>query len=262
MIYWEVLGLIMLIELFGLRERLPIDYNFYINKMTNFIIDLGYNTLYVFSVCQIKYKKYYKKINNIVNPYITLIENFINKFKKSEKPKKIRVFKIIDNNGNIIQSHIIEGNLNEIDYTHLKSLTSNYKLLLLCEKSESESESGYTNNIFFTELPETFDYKELTYSFMMIELEYKKKKYVIDLKNKEFNYYIVNNFLNHTFFKYYLKNILNKKIDEDNFDYSVTIIDNNVNISIVLPNQCIIFNEDNYKILTTNCNDCIINTKD
>lgn len=251
MIYWEVIALIMMIELLGLRHRFPIDYNFLINKMTNLAIELGYNTLYVYSVCQIKYNKYYKKINNVINPYITQIGNYINKFKKLEKFKKRRLFKVIDNNGNILKSHFVEGNLNQIDYTHLKSITSNDKILLLCDKTESESETAYINNIFFTEFPETFDFKELTYSFMMIELEYKQQKYVIDLKNNEFNYYIVNNSLNQTFFKYYLKNILNKKIDEDDFDYSVTIIDNCINIISLLPNQYIIFNEDDYKIIST-----------
>jgi hypothetical protein len=52
MIYWEVIALIMMIELFELRHRFPIDYNFYINKMTNVVIDLGYNILYVYSVCR------------------------------------------------------------------------------------------------------------------------------------------------------------------------------------------------------------------
>lgn len=252
MIYWEVIALIMMIELFELRHRFPIDYNFYINKMTNVVIDLGYNILYVYSVCQIKYKQYYKKINNVINPYINQIGNYINKFKKTEKSKKITLFKVIDENGNIIATHIVEGELNEIDYSHLKSITTNNNLLL-----SDKSENGYVNNIFFTEFPKTFDFKELTYSFMMIELEYNRKKYVIDLKNKEFNYYIVNNSLNQTFFKYYLKNILNKKVDEDSFDYSVTIIDNSVNIITLLPNQCIILNEDNYKILNTNRNSSI-----
>jgi hypothetical protein len=45
-----------------------------------------------------------------------------------------------------------------------------------------------------------------------------------------------------------LKNINKVPINEDNFDYKVNIIDNNVNIFTLLPEQSIILNEEDYTI--------------
>jgi hypothetical protein len=68
------------------------------------------------------------------------------------------------------------------------------------------------------------------------------------LKDDTYNYYIVNNSLNQNFFKYYLKNVLKVPINEANFDYTVSIIDHNVNILTLLPHQHIVFNEHDYTV--------------
>ena len=38
-------------------------------------------------------------------------------------------------------------------------------------------------------------------------------------------------------------------MDDDNFNYNVTIIDNDCNIINILPHQSIIINENNYEII-------------
>ena len=83
---------------------------------------------------------------------------------------------------------------------------------------------------------------------MAIELDHNDKTYVINLKPEGHNYYIVNNSLNQNFFKYYIKNVLKSDINEDNFDYKVTIIDHNVNIITLLPNQHIILYKNSYQV--------------
>jgi len=83
---------------------------------------------------------------------------------------------------------------------------------------------------------------------MMVELEHKNEKHRIELKNDMYNYYIVNNSLNQNFFKYYLKNVQKTAIDDNNFDYTVYIIDHNVNIININQYQYIIIEEDGYKI--------------
>ena len=77
---------------------------------------------------------------------------------------------------------------------------------------------------------------------------HENKIYSINLKNNKYNYYIVNNCLNQLFLKYYLKNVLKTQINPDTFDYKLSIIDNNVNIMTLLPNQYIIIMEDDYQI--------------
>jgi hypothetical protein len=82
----------------------------------------------------------------------------------------------------------------------------------------------------------------------MLELEHQNVKHLIELKNKEHNYYIVNNSLNQNFFKYYLKNVLNVNINETNFDYTLTIVDHNINMITLLPHQYLVINEHDYQI--------------
>jgi hypothetical protein len=45
-----------------------------------------------------------------------------------------------------------------------------------------------------------------------------------------------------------LKNVLKVPINEANFDYTVSIIDHNVNILTLLPHQHIVFNEHDYTV--------------
>ena len=93
-----------------------------------------------------------------------------------------------------------------------------------------------------------FDYKESNINFFNIELEHNNKTYNIILKDSTFNYYIVNNSLNQIFFEYYIKNVLKIDINVDFIDYKVTIIDQNVNVFTLLPNQSIRFYENEYTI--------------
>jgi len=113
---------------------------------------------------------------------------------------------------------------------------------------DKKVETECVNNVFYTSFPTTFDYNISKISFLSIELEHENKIYSIHLKNNKYNYYIINNCLNQTFFKYYIKNIIKSSINEANFDYKVTIIDNNVNIITLLPNQCLLIREDDYQI--------------
>jgi hypothetical protein len=54
------------------------------------------------------------------------------------------------------------------------------------------------------------------------------------------------------FFKYYLKKVLNVQFNEDNFNYKLTIIDDNVNIITIDETQYIIFNQNDYNIKSIN----------
>ena len=116
---------------------------------------------------------------------------------------------------------------------------------------DNNKHKGYVNYVIFDNLLEDvfgFDYKESNINFFNIELEHNNKTYNIILKDSTFNYYIVNNSLNQIFFEYYIKNVLKMQINTDTFDYKLSIIDNNVNIITLLPNQYILIMEDDYKI--------------
>ena len=198
-------------------------------KITPLIIAIGYNCLYLFSLCNIKF--------NIINRQIM---SYLKK-NKILTEEIIFTLVLIDENGNEINK-IVKNN---IEFIESECMPHNYSGLFLMDKNV---ETECVNYVFYTNFPTTFDYKVSKISFMSIELEYENKFYSINLKNNKYNYYIVNNCLNQLFFKYYIKNVLKKQINTDTFDYKLSIIDNNVNIITVLPNQYIIIMEDDYQI--------------
>ena len=198
-------------------------------KITQLMVTLCYNSLYLFSLCSIKFNTIHRQFMSYLKKNKILTEEIIN------------TLVLIDKNGNEINK-ILKNN---IEFIKLTCEKHNYSGLFLMDKNV---ETECVNNVFYTNLPTTFDYKVSNISFMSIELEYENKTYSINLKNNKYNYYIVNNCLNQLFLKYYLKNVLKTQINPDTFDYKLSIIDNNVNIMTLLPNQYIIIMEDDYQI--------------
>jgi len=238
------------LELMGIGFRLQLDYDRYINmviynlnelfvKISPTLIKLCYNLLYCFSVCQIQMTK----LKNLLDPHVKKVVKYL-KDNNIIVEIKIQVIEIIDKNGNVENKLIIPDKtpLEELSHSFVPDIHTG---LLLYDKN---FETGCINKIYYEQFPVTREYKLSNINFMLIELEHEDEKHTIELKNSEYNYYIVNNYLNKNFFKYYLKNINKVPINEDNFDYKVNIIDNNVNIFTLLPEQSIILNEEDYTI--------------
>ena len=263
MIYLAIItiGLILGLELMGIGFRLQLDYDTYINmlihnlnelfvKISPTLIKLCYNLLYCFSVCQIQMTK----LKNLLDPHVKKFVKYL-KDKGFIEEVKTQIIDIISKNGDVEHKLII------LDKTPLEEFINifdpdRHAGVLLYDKN---FETGCINNIYYEKTPVVRDYKLSNINFMMIELEHENEKHPITLKNDTYNYYIVNNCLNQNFFKYYLKNVLKVPINEDNFDYTVTIIDHNVNMLTLLPHQHIVFNEHDYTIFpileTTETND-------
>jgi hypothetical protein len=199
------------------------------------MITLGYNCLYIYSLGNIQFNK--------INRQFILLLSYLKENKILTETIIINTFILIDANGNKINE--IMSNKNNIEFIKLECNKHNYSGLVLMDKN---TETKCVNNVFYTSFPTTFDYKLSNISFMSIELEHENKIHSINLKNNKYNYYIVNNCLNKMFFKYYIKNVLKTQINTDTFDYKLSIIDNNVNIITLLPNQYILILEDDYQI--------------
>ena len=205
-------------------------------KTTQLMISLCYNCVYIYSLCNIKFNI----IKNTINRPFMLLWSYL-KENKILTEKIINTIVLIDANGNEINK-IFKNN---VEILELACKKNNYSGLFLMDKNV---ETECVNNVFYTSFPTTFDYNISKISFISIELEHENKKYSINLKNNKYNYYIINNCLNQTFFKYYIKNILKIPINETKFDYKVTIIDNDVNIITLFPNKYLLIREDDYQI--------------
>jgi len=105
------------------------------------------------------------------------------------------------------------------------------------------------------DLDESIDLYEVSdIKFLLIELKIGTETYKIDLKTDAYNFYIVGNKFTKQFFQYYLTEIL-KKSDESVDDYSVHLIDHNVN-SVQLDfsdeNNHILLEKTEYKLSMKN----------
>ena len=234
-----ILSVIICIKVFNLILQTNYIKN-KLTKITPLMITLGYNCVYIYSLCNIKFNI----IQNKINRQFILLLSYLKEHKiLTENINIINTLVLIDENGNEITK--IMSNKNDIEFIKLECKKHNYSGLVLMDKN---NETKRVNNVFYTSFPTTFDYKVSNISFMSIELEYENKIHSINLKNNKYNYYIVNNCLNKMFFKYYIKNVLKTQINTDDFDYKLSIIDNNVNMITLLPNQYILILEDDYQI--------------
>ena len=242
-------------------NNVPINYEIYISKIIEnihiqkeqwepILINIGYNLIYFISLCQIQYNK----IKTIVSPMINTMYLYINNYLKDNGimiETKSKMFILIDHNGNEIRELVMK-NTNDKELLEISNNELEYSSILFLDKNNM----GYSNCIFYQTFPESFNYEVSEINFMAIELEHNNKKYVIKLKPEYYNFCIVNNYLNRYFFKYYIKNVLKITINSENFDYTVTIIDHDINVITLLPHQYILLGKNSYKI----CNE--LNTSD
>jgi hypothetical protein len=185
------------------------------------LINIAYKLLYYTSVCEIQYNKF----QNYIKPLLF---------------KNLYTVSLIDNNGNYIYTNSLPKN------NIIKDLETSYKNTYIVLLNDCENNNCIT---MYENVPEIIDYKTCKICLINIELVYNKQTYEIKLKNDKYNFYIVNNKLNTTFFKYYLKNILKVKINDDEiFNYTVSIIDNNVEYVNLSQDNYLLFNEFNYTI--------------
>jgi len=218
------------------------------SQTINISYKLLYKLLYAFSWCQL----YLHKINNYIDTKVTRLNTYCDKYLKDKGwivAIVIKKFIVIDNDGNKIKTIFIEDKDIHAIGNYFNS--SQPYTLMLCDSDKNEN--GCIDYIFYNKIPKTLNYKLSNVKFIAIDLDYNNNKYLVNLKDCNYtyyNYYIVNNCLNKLFFKYYIKNILNLQVDEDNFNYNVTIIDNNVNLINILPHQSIIINENDYEIIS------------
>lgn len=219
----------------------------YNSNVTNLLVTISYNIIYVYSKGQILLIKLNKnivlfiesnptllKISNDVKSLLTLKNEETNKntiefIKNGEVIKNIRCNNLNSNDFNceeLINSY--ENDYDFLIYSHLNENNCLNKKLL--QKSEEITSPIYElSNI----------------SFMLVELHIDNNIFKINLKDEKHNFYVQGNRLSFDFFMYYLKNIeLNTTFELTSHNFiSVHIIDQNVD-------KCVLdFRDDNSRYI-------------
>jgi hypothetical protein len=240
----------------------PTDYEIIVNiienRMKNLkedlepqMISLGYNLLYYYSLAQIYFNKFIKFVSPHISVLWIALINFLRENKLIDKQKNVTLVEIYKGGQMVNNISIHEHNTyNLLNIIGEPINKDNYDFIIITERNIDYNQN---DKIHYTELPQLLeDYKYSNIRFFALDLTYKNETHSIDLKNENFNHYIVNNVLNKEFFNYYLTNVLDVEIDKNNFDYKVALVDHNVNMVELTPNDYLIINEDDYEIKKIN----------
>lgn len=252
-IFFEKASIIILLNDYLLRVHPKIH--------SEIIISFVYNTLYVYSYCQIKSKKYLSYIEKMCplilkNYLIKLLENNENYISTIEfiKDNKLVYFST--------KTILKEINFEVPDYDFIiyrdnKTIPTNIKCITYKTKDELINEDIYK-------------YEKSNIKFMVVEFCVNDKIYLIDLSNDKYNFYLKDNIFDKQFFIYYLryfysnkfnKNLLdNINLNTENIDFNfnetdeitLRVIDHNVDIKKIEftknSTQYIRLDKDNYEI--------------
>lgn len=164
------------------------------NEFRNYFINLSYNCLYIYSKLQIFMKKFemYKPVTD--KSYCWLLIK----------------------NKEILESRKSPPSTDDYDFFITYDINDANKYRTICYQSEQDKQNEV----------DPADIK-----FLAIDFRVGEKKYKIELKTEEFNYYLVRNKFTKDFFMFYLKYHL-KITDEmdENQKFFIDIIDHNVNV--------------------------------
>jgi len=142
---------------------------------------LAYNIIYIYSFCQITLNK---TIQFCV-PYIQMAVKKITGSKKDTSDSNV-----------------------ELENVKTSVISSDYDVAII--------KSSKNDMIIVDTIPDSLDnikYETSNVRFLALYLKMNEKTHIIELFNATANYYVVDNKFDANFFKYYLKNVLNIKID-------------------------------------------------
>jgi hypothetical protein len=162
----------------------------YPDQYKMFFIKLSYNSIYLYSKTQL----FYNKLKNRMNLFIesnSSLKKIINEIYKDHPEVKFLEF---NNEGTIL---LRSYNLNENPNIEIKD-TNSY---LFLDIKNNKTNYITTNSYVFPN-----DYELSNIKFLLVELVINNKKFKIDLKTENDNYYIVSNVFDKNFFLYFMFN--------------------------------------------------------
>jgi len=129
---------------------------------------------------------------------------------------------------------------------------------------EDNNNNAIIRSVDFNKNNEEFTLDKSDISFVSMELHIGEESMEIELSNKVYNYYIVGNILDKTFFKYFIKtrysNEYKETFNDDDFSlldenkYIIHIIDHNVGIVQFDTNKTLHIQQTGYKLIENNIN--------
>ena len=247
-------------------------FQYCMNILNTMMCYLGYNAIYVFSVCQI----FYGKMKSLTkSPRLDYIKNnccffaSVSYHTQTEEPPKYFIECFDKGTGaNPMNKRVMH--YDPTNYAQEKDLIEECNGRLLLNDASYIIYNAPTNNSLYDKRiisDNTFKnvpwsdnkiiYKCATYDFMSVQLKFindPDSVYNVVLKTDDYNFYIEGNVINRDFILYYSHEILKtgdlmRKLsisDKNAMSYTLTIVDADVNVLNITDEQSIILGEDAY----------------
>lgn len=227
------------LAIFGLIAFLSLKPELMPNKVKIICIKIIYNIIYFYSACQIKCTQAYNYLlpylkNDEIIDKVTIEQFNIDTSELLTISKDILdVDDKLDNTLFIVSKDIINNVGNNVSGAGSNNILITNKLII--DK----------DNVCFL-----FDVSNIT--FVALYLNYNGKRFNINLKTDDFNYYLVGNKIDKYFVQYYINIVLGLKfsyIESEIMTYQLELIDHEVNIINLSSEQYIIIEKDGYRII-------------
>lgn len=194
------------------------------NYLLNLLYNVSYNSIYYYSKLQLSFIK----TKNNITTYAKSVP-FLNNLLTYMKP---------------------DTNLDIYTYT----VVNDY--LTICTKFNEEQNLDYKCVLHYKpddekkKYIESLEHNQSNYKFILSEITINDKKIVIHFTTDKYNYLIVHNKLDKDFIIYFLKTHYNELIkDLEIENYTIKIIDHNVNIVEFDNTKSLLINKSGYEIL-------------
>jgi hypothetical protein len=240
---FTVIALIYSINLY--KSHYPNEFDIIVTQIISFIqqnetikpylpllTTMCYNAIYAYSFCQITLNKTIK----FIEPYLQEgIKNIHLRILYNKNSDTTKLFTIV--NANIYTSS--DSNL-----VVIKSPMPKNDMIILDKVPDNLENITYEPSM-----------SHILSLYLKMITNDNETNYNIQLSSDTMNFYVVGNVFNTNFFKYYLENVLNVKIDNDTnkpFTYKLELMDQNVSMVYLNETQSIVIKKYGYEILGTN----------
>ena len=192
--------------------------------LLNLLYNVSYKSIYYYSKLHLRFIKSKNTVSEYVKtaPFFNNLLTYINPYSNLD----INTYTIVNNNLTIFSKFNEEENLD-------------YKIILHFEPTSEKKK-----------YIESLEYNQANYKFIMTEITMDDKKIVVHFTTDKYNYLIVNNKLDKDFIIYFLKTHYNELVkDLETENYTIKIIDHNVNIVELTNTTTLLINKTGYEIL-------------
>ena len=229
-------------------------YNFVKKNTEKTAVCFIFNCIYYYSVLQLYASKanvFFIAIWN--NNNLVTVKDFINDFITHDNnlfsEEKYNFISIIKN-GDLLEKIIVnQNNLSKSINDFFKY--ENFDIIIYHHFNKNIFMITYNKNNIPFDLNEC-DYHYTNFKFIQIEVNIRDISFLIDLKTEEYNFYITDNFIDSNLIIYILKTYYSKKIEnlnnEDLMNYTLKIIDHEVNVIEINNTDILYFHQSNYII--------------